>query len=89
MSAATITLRTNSKLITAINKLAESMDRSRNWVIESALQDYVELQSWQVEGIEEAIRSLDKGEGIPDEEVMARFEKKKLSKIKSNKHKSK
>jgi len=71
MSNTTITIRTDSDLAGKVAALASSMDRSRNWVIEEALRQYVETQAWQVEGIKAAIDSLDRGEGISHEQVMA------------------
>ena len=74
MSNTTITFRTDPDLAGKVAALASSMDRSRNWVIEEALRQYVETQAWQIEGIKAAIDSLDKGEGIPHEQVMAEME---------------
>lgn len=74
MSNTTITIRTDSDLAGKVAELASSMDRSRNWVIEEALRQYVETQAWQVEGIKAAMDSLDRGEGISHEQVMAEME---------------
>jgi predicted transcriptional regulator len=74
MSTTTITIRTDPDLAGKVAALASSMDRSRNWVIEEALRQYVETQAWQIEGIKAAIGSLDRGEGIPHEQVMAEME---------------
>lgn len=65
-----ITIRTDAELSAQITLLAQSMDRSRNWVIENALREYVENQSWQVAGIHKAIDSMDKGLGIAHEDVL-------------------
>lgn len=74
MSNTTITIRTDPDLADKVAALALSMDRSRNWVIEEALRQYVETQAWQIEGIKAAIDSLDKGEGIPHEQVIEKME---------------
>lgn len=74
MPGATITIRTDPELAENIAALASAMDRSRNWVIEQALKQYVQAQMWQIEGIKAAIASLDKGEGIPHEQVLAEAE---------------
>jgi predicted transcriptional regulator len=74
MPSTTITIRTDPDLAGKIAALALAMDRSRNWVIEEALKQYVETQMWQIEGIKAAIASVDKGEGIPHEQVMAEAE---------------
>jgi predicted transcriptional regulator len=43
-------------------------------VIEEALKQYIETQSWQIEGIREAQASLARGEGIPFDDVMAEMD---------------
>lgn len=70
MAGSTITVRTDPKIAAQIASLAEAMDRSRNWVIEEALRQYIEAQSWQIEGIRDAQASLARGEGLPFDEVM-------------------
>ncbi len=70
----TITVRTSASIAQKVAALAEAMDRSRNWVVEDALKRYLDLQAWQVEGIKAAQRSLEDGEGIPHEQVMAELD---------------
>lgn len=74
MAGSTITVRTDPEVAAQIAVLAEAMDRSRNWVIEEALKQYIQAQSWQVEGIKQAQGSLDRGEGIPFDAVMEEME---------------
>ncbi|MGH8603946.1 MAG: CopG family ribbon-helix-helix protein [Gammaproteobacteria bacterium] len=74
MANTTITIRTDSEIAEKITALAQAMDRSRNWVIEEALRQYVENQVWQIEGIKQAMAALDRGEGIPHEEIMAEMD---------------
>jgi predicted transcriptional regulator len=76
----TITVRTSKEIVDSINKLAESMDRSRNWVVESALKSYIDLESWQVEGVREAILQADSGDLVSHEELFSEIKKKKLIK---------
>jgi predicted transcriptional regulator len=38
------------------------------------VRQYVETQAWQVEGIKEAISSMDRGEGIDHEAVMSEMD---------------
>lgn len=71
MPNTTITIRTDPELAGKLAAIASAMDRSRNWVIQKALRQYVDTQMWQIEGIKAAIASLDEGEGIPHEQVMA------------------
>jgi predicted transcriptional regulator len=70
MAGGTITVRTDPEISAKIAALAHAMDRSRNWVIEDALKQYLETQAWQIEGIKQAQASLAQGKGIPFEDVM-------------------
>lgn len=71
----TITIRTSAEILAALGKLAESMDRPRNWVIEAALRSYLETQAWQVEGIKEALGALERGEFVSHEDVVSDLNK--------------
>jgi predicted transcriptional regulator len=71
MASSTITIRTDPEIAAKIAALAQAMDRSRNWIIEEALKQYLETQAWQIEGIRQAQASLAQGEGIAFEDVMA------------------
>jgi predicted transcriptional regulator len=70
MAGSTITVRTDPEVAAQIAFVAEAMDRSRNWVIEEALKQYIQAQSRQLKGIKQAQASLDRGEGIPFDAVM-------------------
>jgi predicted transcriptional regulator len=74
MAGSTITVRTDPEISAKIAALAQVMDRSRNWVIEEALKQYIETQAWQIEGIQQAQASLSRAEGIPFESVMDEME---------------
>ena len=74
MVQSSITIRTDPELVGKVAALALAMDRTRNWVVEDALRHYVESQAWQVEGIKEAMGSLERGEGLDHEGVMAEMD---------------
>lgn len=76
MSDETITIRTKPELLEGIAKLANAMDRSRSWVIEAALKQYLDVQSWQVEGIQKALDELERGEIDEHTKVFAELRKK-------------
>ena len=84
MSNQTITIRTKSDTVEKISAIAEAMDRSRNWVIEDALKQYIDQQAWYIEGIQRAQASLKAGKGIPHEEVMAEVSELIAAKIKAH-----
>ena len=74
MTAKSITIRTEPDIVEKLSALAKSMDRSQNWVIEDALKQYIEQQARYVEGIEQARASMERGEGIAHEDLMAEMD---------------
>lgn len=84
MSNQTITIRTGSDTVKKISAIARAMDRSRNWVIEDALKQYIDQQAWYFEGVQQSQASLAAGKGIPHEEVMAEVAELVNEKIRSH-----
>ncbi len=52
-------------------RLAECMKRSQSFLAAEAIEGFVDLHEWQVAGINEALASLDRGEGVPHDDVKA------------------
>jgi len=69
MSSATFTVRVDSSVKKRLERLAKSTGRSRSFLAAEAINDYLEVNEWQVAGIKRAIASLDRGEGIPHDSV--------------------
>lgn len=89
MAGSTITIRTEPEVAAKITALAQAMARSRNWVIEEALKQYIETQGWQIEGIKQAQAALARGEGIPFEDVMDEMDALVEDKAKKRERRSK
>ena len=71
---ASVTIRLDGESqLDALDKLAKSMDRSRNWVINRAIERYIAEQAWQIDEIKAAIAEADRGEFASDDEVRAAF----------------
>lgn len=56
-----ITIRAEKKTVNEIDALAAAMDRSRNYVVNLALKQYIETNAWQIERIEAGISAARKG----------------------------
>jgi len=69
MRSATFTVRVDSAAKKRLERLAKSTGRSRSFLAAEAINEYLDLNEWQVAGIKQAIASLDRGEGIPHERV--------------------
>jgi predicted transcriptional regulator len=74
---AAFTIRLDDEMLAKLDALAADTDRSRNWIAAKAIQDYVELNAWQIQRIKEGIAEADRGEFATDEEVEAVFRKYK------------
>ncbi len=72
---APFTVRLDELTLNALDHLAQKTDRSRNWLISRAVQDFVALNAWQLGKIEAGIAAADRGEFASDEEL-ARVRKK-------------
>ena len=69
MSFATFTVRVDSGVKKRLERLAKSTGRSRSFLAAEAINEYLEVNEWQMDGIQRAIASLDRGEGIPHDSV--------------------
>ncbi|HEV2955905.1 MAG TPA: ribbon-helix-helix protein, CopG family [Xanthobacteraceae bacterium] len=74
--AAAFTVRLDESILRDLDRLAEKTDRSRNWLVSQAVQEYVGVNAWQIERIEEGIAAADRGDFASEAEVarvMAKF----------------
>ena len=69
MSSTTFSVRVESGIKKRLEKLAKSTGRSRSFLAAEALNGYLDVNEWQVAGIKQAMDLLDRGEGIPHNEV--------------------
>lgn len=68
---APITVRTDKRTVNAIDALADSMDRSRNYIVNQAIEQYLHANAWQVERIKEGLADARAGRVIPADDVLA------------------
>jgi predicted transcriptional regulator len=75
MSKEAFTVRSDSKKVKELDKLASKMDRSRNYLVNQAIDQLLELHSWQIERTREGIRAADEGRFATDTEMNRIFNK--------------
>jgi len=68
-----VTFRLAEDKLQEIDQLATMMDRDRSYLINEAVEGYLEIQRWQLEGIDQAIAEADAGRFATDEEVKRVF----------------
>ena len=69
MAEGVFTVRIPPEKQRQLDALAEVLDRSRNWVVSDAIDQYLDVQAWQIAQIRHGIEEADRGELIPHEEV--------------------
>jgi RHH-type rel operon transcriptional repressor/antitoxin RelB len=69
MRSTALTVRIDAAAKERLEKLAESTGRSRSFLAADAINQYLEVNEWQVAGIKQAIASLDRGEATGHEQV--------------------
>jgi predicted transcriptional regulator len=69
MASTTFTVRVEPLVKKRLEKLAKSTGRSRSFLAAEALNEYLDVNEWQVAGVKRAIVSLDRGEGVSHEDV--------------------
>jgi predicted transcriptional regulator len=65
----TVSFRTNSKKVEALDALASMQDRDRSYLLNQAVDNYLDLQRYHIELIEKGIRQADAGELVDHSEV--------------------
>ncbi len=69
MPSTTFTVRVDPDVKKRLEKLAKSTGRSRSFLAAEALNEYLDVNEWQVAGVKRAITSLDRGEGVSQKQV--------------------
>ncbi len=64
------TVRLDKSTLNALDQLAEKTDRSRNWLVNRAIEDFVALNAWQLGKIEAGIAAATSGEFATDEDLV-------------------
>ena len=71
MSSTTFTVRVDSTAKERMEALAKSTGRSRSFLAAEAIEEYLNVNEWQVAGIKSAIASIDAEGGTAHHDVRA------------------
>src|SRR5208283_5332099 len=69
MPSTTFTVRVEPEVKKRLEKLAKSTGRTRSFLAAEALNEYLDVNEWQVAGVKRAMASLDRGEAVSHKEV--------------------
>lgn len=66
-----VSIRADSALLSQFTSLAEATGRTRSFLINQAMREFVEREFWQVAAIQKAVQEADAGDFATSEEVAA------------------
>ncbi|MCR5256563.1 MAG: ribbon-helix-helix domain-containing protein [Desulfovibrio sp.] len=72
-SSIATSFRTEKETIDRLDALASSLGRSRNWLVNEAVSDYLAYNEWFVEKVREGMDAATRGDFASDEEIDAVF----------------
>ncbi|HGX93715.1 MAG TPA: ribbon-helix-helix protein, CopG family [Candidatus Tenderia sp.] len=70
-----MTIRLEAELKRRLDKLASVTHRSKSFLASEAVREFIELNEWQIEEIQAAIKEADAGDFASDQDVEAVFSK--------------
>lgn len=65
----TVSFRTDSRKVEALDALAEAQDRDRTYLLNEAIDHYLDLQAYHIREVEAGIREADAGDLVDHSEV--------------------
>lgn len=71
----TVSFRADSRKVEELDRLAEAQDRDRSYLLNEAIDYYLDLQQYHIQAIREGIRDADAGNLVPHEEVIEEVKK--------------
>ena len=74
MTTEAFTVRAESNVVHQLDHIAGSLDRSRNYLVNQAIKEYLESHAWQIEKITQGIAAADRGELIDHDDMMRELE---------------
>jgi predicted transcriptional regulator len=77
----TTTIRIEGRTLKRIDGLANAMSRSRAWVINQAVERYLDYEEWFVAEVKQALKEAESGRLVEHETVVKRWERKRAAKV--------
>jgi len=75
MGTEAFSVRADSKKVRQLDRLAKQQDRSRNYLVNQAIDQLLELHAWQDERVKEGIKAADEGRFASDKKMARIFSK--------------
>ena len=71
----TMTIRLDPELKSRLDKLSAATHRSKSFLAAEAVREFIEINEWQIEEVENAIREADAGDFASNQEIRTVFNK--------------
>ncbi len=75
MTQSTISFRATTDKRDTLDKIAKSQQRDRSFIINEALDRYIDIYNWQIAHIQQGIEQAENGDFVSHEEVMAKMDR--------------
>jgi predicted transcriptional regulator len=69
------TIRIDDEMLGRVDGLAKTLSRSRLWVINQAINRFLDYEKWYIKEVKDGLAEVERGEIAKDEEVVAKFRK--------------
>ena len=77
MGTEAFTIRADSKKVQELDKLASTLDRPRNYLVNQAIDNLLEIHQWQIEETKKGLAAADRGDFATDKEMQKILDKYK------------
>jgi predicted transcriptional regulator len=77
----TTTIRMEGRTLKRVDGLANAISRSRAWVINQAVERYLDYEEWFVSEVKQALKEAERGRLLDHETVAKRWERKRAAKV--------
>jgi predicted transcriptional regulator len=74
MTTEAFTVRAETDIVHQLDSMAGALDRSRNYLVNQALREYLKTHAGQVEKITQGIVAAERGEVVEHDDVMREME---------------
>lgn len=71
MTTQTTSVRLDDEKLARLDRLAVAIDRSRSWVVNQAIDHYLDHEEWFTRAVEQGIAAADRGEVVAHDKALA------------------
>jgi predicted transcriptional regulator len=77
----TTTIRMDARMLKRVDGIARAMSRSRAWVINDAIERYLDYEEWFVGAVKQGLKQAEAGDVVEHEAVVKAWEEKGAAKV--------